>query len=358
MKVLTIVGTRPELIRLSLIIKKLDKLCTQILVHTGQNYDENLSDIFIKELGYRKMDYYLGAKGSFGTQLGIIVSKLEKIIEKEKPDAFLVLGDTNSSMGALAAKRAGVKVFHMEAGNRCYDNRVPEETNRRVIDSQSDIYLPYTERSRANLISEGVAGEKIYVTGNPINEVLGHFEPHISQSTILKKLKLTKKKYFLVTLHRSENVNNEERLSNFFNALSLISNEYKLPIILSLHPHTQKKLSSSTISIDKRIVSHKPFGFFDFNQLQRNALCVLSDSGTASEECCLYQVPLVVLRDSMERPETLDVGSNFVAGCNPETIVRGVHIVTKSETSWVPPQEYLRKNVSDTVVKIVLSYWL
>ena len=358
MKVLTILGTRPELIRLSLIVNKLDKFCNQILVYTGQNYDVNLSDIFIKQLGYRKMDYYLGAKGSFGEQIAVILPKLEKIIAKEKPDAFLVLGDTNSSLGAIMAKRAGVRVFHMEAGNRCYDDRVPEENNRRIIDSQSDILLPYSERSRTNLIAEGYPGRRIYVTGNPMKEVLDHFMLQIDESGVLKKFGLKEKKYFLMTLHRAENVDIKERLAKFVEAFNKIQDKYKLPMIWSVHPHTKRELAKHTsLKLKKGIKIMKPMGFFEFNKLQKNAFCVLSDSGTAPEECSLFGVSVVVLRDAIERPETFDVGSVFVSGCEPEAILRGIRAATKSENNWIAPADYCKVNVSDTIIRIILSYW-
>ena len=358
MKVMTIVGTRPELIRLCLIIEKLDKLCDQVLVHTGQNYDVNLNDIFLKQLGYRKMDYYLDAKGSFGEQAGIILSKLETIIAKEKPDAFLVLGDTNSSLGAIMAKRLGVRVFHMEAGNRCYDDRVPEENNRRIIDSQSDILLPYSERSRANLIREGIGGERIYVTGNPIKEVLDHYESEIDENDIMQKLGLEKNKFFLMTLHRAENVDSEERLASFVEAFNKTYAKYKMPMIWSVHPRTKKQLTKHPkLKVSKGITVSEPLGFFEFNNLQKHAFCVLSDSGTAQEECSIYGVPTVTLRDVTERPETLEAGSNFISGAEPEDILRGVEAVTKSENNWMPPKDYLVPNVSDIVARIVLSYW-
>ncbi len=358
MKLITIIGTRPELIRLSVIIPKLDKLCDQVLVHTGQNFDANLNDIFMEQLGIRKPDYYLDARGSFGEQAGIILSKLEEIIPKEKPDAFLVLGDTNSSLGAIMAKRMGIKVFHMEAGNRAYDDRTPEENNRRIIDSQSDILMPYSERSRQNLIKEGVAGQRVYVTGNPIKEVLDHFSSEIEASEILDELKLNPNQYFLMTLHRTENVDDEERLAKFIEAFNTLYEKYSLPMIWSVHPKTLDRLNTNkSLRVKEGIKIMKPMGLFDFNRLQKNAFCVLSDSGTAPEECSLFGVPVVVLRDTMERPETFEAGSNFVAGCEPEAILRGVEVTTKSENNWTPPKDYLKENVSDTVVRIVLSYW-
>ena len=358
MKVMTILGTRPELIRLCLIVEKLDKLCDQVLVHTGQNYDPNLNDIFIEQLGIRKADYYLDAKGSFGEQAGTILTKLEDIITKEKPDAFLVLGDTNSSLGAIMAKRLGVRVFHMEAGNRCYDDRVPEENNRRIIDSQSDILLPYSDRSRANLIKDGIAGDRIYVTGNPIKEVLDHFAAQIDGSDIMQKLGLEKGKFFLMTLHRAENVDDETRLGKYVEAFNQAYDEYKLPMIWSVHPRTKKRLAEHPkLKVRDGIKISEPLGLFDFNNLQKNAFCVLSDSGTAQEECSIYGVPTVTLRDTTERPETIEAGSNFLSGCEPEAILRGIHTVTNSENNWVAPADYLKANVSDTVVRIVLSYY-
>lgn len=358
MKVMTILGTRPELIRLSLITKKLDKFCQQILVHTGQNYDVNLNDIFLKQLGYRKMDYFLNAKGSFGQQLGTILSKLETIITQEKPDAFLVLGDTNSSLGAILAKRLSVRVFHMEAGNRSFDERTPEENNRRIIDSQSDILLPYSKRSQENLVKEGVNGNRIYVTGNPIKEVLSHFASQIDQSDILKRLKIETGKFFLLTLHRAENVDSEERLGKFVAAFNKVYTKYKMPLIWSVHPHTRRELGKHPeLKLNNGLKLIEPIGFFDFNHLQQKAFCVLSDSGTAPEECSIFGVPVVVLRDSFERPETLDAGSSFIAGSDTKAILRGIEVVTKSDDNWQAPNEYLKENVSDVVVRILLSYW-
>jgi len=358
MKVMTILGTRPELIRLSLIIQKLDKFSDQVLVHTGQNYDPNLNDIFIKQLGIRKPDYYLNAKGSFGEQAGIILSELEKIIPKEKPDAFLVLGDTNSSLGAIRATRLGIRVFHMEAGNRCFDDRVPEENNRRIIDSQSDILLPYSERSRENLVRDGIASNRIYVTGNPIKEVLDHFGAQIDDNDIKKKLGLEKGKFFLVTLHRAENVDSEERLAKFVDAFNAVYDKFSMPMIWSVHPRTHKQLDGKLRSrIRDGIVVSQPLGFFEFNNLQKNAYCVLSDSGTAQEECSIFGVPTVTLRDVTERPETIEAGSNFISGAEAVDVLRGIDVVVGGQNNWTAPTDYLKENVSDTVVRIVLSYW-
>lgn len=352
MKVCTIVGTRPELIRLSVLIPKLDAACEHILIHTGQNYDPNLNDVFMKELGIRNPNYNLGAVGSFGEQLGKLAAPLEAILLAEKPDAFLVLGDTNSSLGAIIAKRLGIRVFHMEAGNRCYDDRVPEEVNRRIIDHSSDILLPYTERSRANLLAEGIEGKRIYVTGNPILEVLLDFKAEIDRSDVLDELELVPGDYFLVTLHRAENLDNPERVKKFVSALNSIAKKYEKPIIWSVHPRAQPHLDNHPFQ--KEIVAIKPRGLFDFIKLEQNALCVLTDSGTVQEECAIFNKPVVTLRDSTERPETIESGSNFISGCEPESILRGVELALDSQGDT--PPEYMVDGVSDTVLKIVLGF--
>lgn len=357
MKIMTILGTRPEIIRLCLIIKKLDKYSNQVLVHTGQNYDFNLNEIFLNELGVRKIDYHLGAKGSFGEQIGTILKEIERIMLKEKPDRFLVLGDTNSSLAAIMAKRLGIMVLHMEAGNRCYDERVPEEVNRRIIDSSSHILMPYSERSRQNLIREGIPGEKIFVTGNPIKEVLDHFSNQIEKSLVLEKLKIEKNKYFLATLHREENVDDSERLRKFVSAFNLITAKYKLPFIWSVHPRTKKRLENRKLKLNKLIKASRPFGLFDFVHLEKNALCILSDSGTVQEEACIFQVPNVTLRDTTERPETIEAGSSILSGCEPLIILKAVEKAIRSSRDWSPPREYLYPNVSETVTKIILSYF-
>lgn len=350
MKLVTILGTRPELIRLSVIIPKLDNLCEQVLVHTGQNYDPGLNDIFVKQLKIRKPNYYLNAVGSFGEQLSKMVVPLEAILAKEEPDAFLVLGDTNSSLGAIIAKRMGIRVFHMEAGNRCYDDDVPEEVNRRIIDHCSDILMPYTERSRQNLLAEGIPGERIYVTGNPIKEVLDKFKKPIKDNDIMERLELEPQRFFLVTLHRQENLAN---LSEFVEAFNAIAVTYGMPIIWSVHPRTQKLLGR--YRFHEGVVAIKPLGLFEFVKLEQNAYCVLTDSGTVQEECTIFGIPVITLRNSTERPETIEVGANYVSGSEPEVILDGIKAVVG--TSWSPPPEYLARNVSDTVAKIVLSHW-
>lgn len=356
MKILTILGTRPELIRLNIILKKLDKLVDHIIIHTGQNYDANLNDIFMDQLGIRKPDYYLGARGTFAEEIATILTKLEEIIKKEKPDRFLVLGDTNSSIGAIVAKRLGIPVYHMEAGNRCYDDRVPEEVNRRIIDHTSDVLLPYTYRSRENLLREGIPGFRIFVTGNPIKEVLDAFSKQIEQSKSLKDFGVSEKKYFLVTLHREENVDKPERLKNFITAFEKLVAEYKIPLIWSVHPRTRKRLAEQHIEINNPLIHlEEPLGFFEFIKLEKNAFCLLTDSGTVQEECAIFGVPTVTVRDTTERPETLDVGSNILSGDDPETIVRCLKTVTGSNRHWQAPLEYLAENVSDTVINILLS---
>jgi UDP-N-acetylglucosamine 2-epimerase (non-hydrolysing) len=358
MKILTVLGTRPEIIRLSIIIGKLDKLSDHILVHTGQNYVESLSDIFFRELGVRKPNYSLGIKAnSFGEQAGKILAETEKILVREKPDRLLILGDTNSGLSAVVAKRLGIPVYHMEAGNRCYDDRVPEEVNRRIIDHSSDILMPYTERSRANLLREGIQGERIYVTCNPIYEVMQHYAAKIQKSQILNSLGLKSKKYFLITMHRQENVDIKERLISLIKALKLLQQKYKLPIIVSTHPRTQVRTRELGLALkNKQIRFLSPFGFFDFITLERNAFCVLSDSGTVQEECSIFGVPNVTLRDVTERPETLECGSNILSGAEAGSVVHCVHTVLSLNDKWTAPREYLTNNVSDTIIKLTLSY--
>jgi len=357
MKILTVLGTRPEIVRLSRIIAKLDKLCRHVVVHTGQNHDFNLNDIFFKQLGVRKPDYFLGARGTFGGQIGTILAEIEKILHDERPDKFLVLGDTNSSMAAIMAKRMGMPVYHMEAGNRCYDDRVPEEVNRRIIDHSSDVLLPYTERSRANLLREGIPGERICVTGNPIYEVIQHYDAQIRRSSILEELNLESQRYLLVTMHREENVDVKERLTGVMTALTRLQEEYDIPVIVSTHPRMKKRMEEFGTSVNnEKIHFMSPFGFFEFITLERSALCVLSDSGTVQEECAIFRVPSVTIRDVTERPETIECGSNMLGGTETETVVQCVRTVLTLKREWTPPKEYLVDNVSELVIKILLGY--
>ncbi|MEP0767097.1 MAG: UDP-N-acetylglucosamine 2-epimerase (non-hydrolyzing) [Fimbriimonadia bacterium] len=357
MKVMTILGTRPEIIRLCVIIEKLDALCEQVVLHTGQNYDPNLDEVFFRQLGVRKADHYLGARGSFGEQIGTILAGAERLMLEERPDKFLVLGDTNSSMAAIMAKRLGISVYHMEAGNRCYDDRVPEEVNRRIIDHCSDVLMPYTERSRQNLLREGIAGERIYVTGNPIYEVLQRYRSGIEASDILVRLDLRPDEFFLVTMHRAENVDVEHRLRNLAIAFDRLQREHGVPVIVSTHPRTRKRMQEFGLAEDNPNIRWlEPFPFFEFVKLEQSAMCVLTDSGTVQEECSILKVPNVTIRDVTERPETVECGSNILTGAIPEVIEDAVRVALQSVRSWSPPPEYVVPNVSDTVVKIVLGY--
>lgn len=357
MKVMTVLGTRPEIIRLSRVIPLLDKFCEHVVVHTGQNYDPTLNDIFFAGLNLRLPDCVLECKSaSLMGQIGTILDECEKVMLTEKPDRLLILGDTNSALSSMVAKRMGIPVFHMEAGNRCYDDRVPEEVNRRIVDHCSDVLLPYTERSRANLLREGIPSQRIFVTGNPIKEVLDYYAPGIENSRVLENLNIEAKKYFLVTLHRAENVDNEERLSKFIEAFHLLYSGYKVPVICSLHPRTRSQLKKQgKIIAGAGVQAVEPLGLFDFVRLEKSALCVLSDSGTVQEECCIFKVPNVTLRDVTERPETVEVGSNLLTGCKPDDIFNAVNTVINQPCEWQPPEEYLEKNVSSTVVKIILG---
>jgi UDP-N-acetylglucosamine 2-epimerase (non-hydrolysing) len=359
MKILTVLGTRPEIIRLSRVVEKLDRLAgAHVLVHTGQNFDPGLSDIFFDELGVRPPDHFLGARGeTAGEQIGQIIAGSERVMLAERPDRLLILGDTNSALSAIVAKRLGIPVYHMEAGNRCYDDRVPEEVNRRIVDHSSDVLMPYTERSRANLLREGIEGRRIYVTGNPILEVIEHYDADIRRSDVLEHLGLEAGKYFLVTTHRAENVDVEKRLRSLVRALEMLQREYELPVICSTHPRTGSYLQRYGLGVESdQIRFLQPFSFFDFITLERNAFCVLSDSGTVQEECCIFRVANVTIRDVTERPETIECGSNMLSGAEPEAILRAVKTVLDNRQDWIVPPEYAAAHVSQTVVKIVLGY--
>jgi len=360
MKVMTILGTRPEIIRLSRIIPLLDQHANHVLVHTGQNYDDRLNRIFFDELGIRDPDENMGVKaGSFSSQIGKILEKSEELFLKHRPERLLILGDTNSGMSAIIARRLGIPVYHMEAGNRCYDDRVPEEVNRRVIDHSSHVLMPYTQRSRENLLMEGIPGERIYVTGNPIKEVIDHYGKQIAASHALEALGIAEGKYFLVTMHRAENVDVEDRLRSFVEALSLLHQEYGYPVICSFHPRTRARVEAFGVDVKRAGLRFaEPFGFLDFIKLEKSAFCLLSDSGTVQEEACIFGVPNVTIRDVTERPETVECGSNILSGADPQTILRLVKMVTGRMGGWQPPQEYLAEGVADTVCRILLSYRL
>jgi len=355
---MTILGTRPEIIRLSLVIRQLDECSEHVLVHTGQNFDDRLSRLFFDELGVREPDEHMCVRAdSFASQIGAILTKSEELFVKHRPDRLLILGDTNSGIAALVARRMGIPVYHMEAGNRCYDDRVPEEVNRRVIDHSSSILMPYTNRSKENLLREGIPGERIYVTGNPIKEIIDHFTPRADESTILDELELAAGKFFLVTMHRAENVDVEDRLRALVDALVMLSNDYGYPVICSFHPRTRAKIEAFGVNVQREGLRFlPPFGFFDFLRMERSAFCLLSDSGTVQEEACIFGVPNVTIRDVTERPETVECGSNALSGADPEMIRSLAAMVTGRRGNWVPPAEYLAGNVADTVCRIMLSY--
>ena len=355
MKIMTVLGTRPEIIRLSRVIEALDRLAdAHTLVHTGQNFDASLSDVFFEQLGVRRPDHYLGARGAtFGEQIGQIITLCERVMRDERPDRLLVLGDTNSALSAVVAKRLGIPVYHMEAGNRCYDDRVPEEVNRRVVDHSSDVLMPYTERSRQNLLREGFEGRRVYVIGNPIYEVLRHHDEQIRASDIHARLGLEPGRYFLVTMHREENVDVEERLRSLVAALEALHAEYALPVVCSLHPRTRRRMEGFGVGAEREGLKFlTPLGLFDFVALERSAFCVLSDSGTVQEECAIFKVANVTVRDVTERPETLECGSNMLSGVGVAEITRAVRAVTAEGREWTAPPEYTVENVSSAVVKI------
>ena len=358
MRVMTMFGTRPEIIRLSCVIRKLDQFCEHVLVHTGQNYDPNLSDIFFRDLGIRAPDIHLGVQAAgFAEQAARILEGASKVFQERRPNRLLILGDTNSGLSAIVAARMRIPVFHMEAGNRCYDDRVPEEINRRIIDHSSDVLMPYTHRSKDNLVREGIERERIYVTGNPIFEVMQTYRPQIDASTALKTHDVKPQKYFLVTLHRSENVDEQERLAAFLTGLDRVVSAFEMPMLVSVHPRTADKMERFGLKPkSKRITLLQPLGFFDFVRLERDAFCVLSDSGTVQEECCIMRVPNVTLRDVTERAETIECGSNILAGADADQIERAVQIATSGSCDWSVPPEYLEPRASDAVIKIVLGY--
>jgi UDP-N-acetylglucosamine 2-epimerase (non-hydrolysing) len=354
---MTILGTRPEIIRLSLVIRLLDQHSEHLLIDTGQNYDDRLNGLFFRELAVRKPDFFLDVRGSgFGEQAGQILARIEPLLLEHRPDRVLILGDTNSGLAAIVARRLGIPVYHMEAGNRCFDFRVPEEANRRIIDHISTVLMPYTNRSRENLLREGITAESIYVTGNPIKEVIDHHTDAIRSSQVLGRLGLERKKYFLVTMHRAENVDVESRLRSLVQALVCLHEEYQYPVVCSLHPRTRARVHEFGVDADHAgLVFAEPFGFFDFVHLEQSAFCLLSDSGTVQEEACIFRLPNVTIRDVTERPETIECGSNVLAGCDPDTILRLTRLVTEKPAAWRPPAEYLATNVAATVCRIVLG---
>ena len=327
LKVMTIIGTRPEIIRLSEVIKACDRYFNHHLVHTGQNYDYELNEVFFEELGIREPDHFLEAVGEhLGDTIGNIISKSYELIAKEMPNALLILGDTNSALCSIAAKRLKIPIFHMEAGNRCFDQNVPEEINRKIVDHISDINLPYTEHSRRYLLSEGIRKEHIFVTGSPMTEVINKNKEKIEDSNVLEKLDLKKDNYFLVSAHREENVDTEENFLSLMNALNDIAEKYQMPIVYSTHPRSKKRIEERGFKFHPLVKQLKPFGFFDYNKLQLNSFCTLSDSGTLSEESAILGFPGVLIRTSTERPEVLDKGTVVIGGITEKDIVQAVDL--------------------------------
>jgi UDP-N-acetylglucosamine 2-epimerase len=358
-KLLTIVGTRPELIRLSCVIQKCDEVFQKILVHTGQNWDYTLSEIFFSELGLRKPDYQLSVSGAqLGETMGNIIAHTYPILQKEKPDALLVLGDTNSALSAIGAKRLKVPIFHMEAGNRCFDQNVPEEINRKIIDHIADVNLAYTEHGRRNLLEEGLPRERVFVTGSPMPEVLARYRHLIDASPVMERLGLEKKKFILVSAHREENLDNSKNLIRLVTALNAVAAENAMPLVLSTHPRTAKKITEHKIEFYSSIRSIAPLGFLDYVKLQTQAFCTLSDSGTLSEESAILGFPAVLLRTSTERPEAVDKGSIVVGGIRPETVCKAVQLAVRldKEEPYGCPSDYRDTNVSSKVVRIILGY--
>jgi UDP-N-acetylglucosamine 2-epimerase (non-hydrolysing) len=362
LKVLTVVGTRPEIIRLSRVLLKLDKTesIEHILVHTGQNYDYELNEVFFKDLGLRKPDYFLNAAGGNATTTaGQILINIDPVLEEIKPDAFLVLGDTNSCLCAIAAKKRKIPIFHMEAGNRCFDQRVPEETNRKIVDHISDINLTYSDIAREYLLREGLSADRIIKTGSPIFEVVRAYADKIEASAALKELKLEKEEYFLVSAHREENINSDNFL-NLFESLNNIAEKYQLPIIVSTHPRTRNRINETKIELNPLIQLMKPLGFHDYNHLQKYAKVVLSDSGTISEESSIMNFPALNIREAHERPEAMEEASVMMVGLKSERVIQALEVVATQKRGedrlLRPVSDYSMPNVSDKVVRIILSY--
>ncbi len=361
-KVLTVVGTRPEVIRLSRVISKLDisDSIEHILVHTGQNYDYELNQIFFEDLEIRKPDYFLNVgTASLGESVGDVIKMSEKVLLKEKPDALLVLGDTNSCLTAYMAKRMHIPIFHMEAGNRCFDQRVPEETNRRIVDHISDINLTYSDIAREYLLREGFPPDRIIKTGSPMFEVLNYYMTKIKKSKIVSELKLKQHKYFLISSHREENINNSKSFHKFIDVLNLIAEKYKFQIIVSTHPRTKKEIEKKKVRLNRLIKLEKPFGFSDYISLQLNAFAVLSDSGTISEESSILNVPALNIREAHERPEAMEEASVILTGFNKDRILQALEQLkfhNRDQRNFRIVSDYSMPNVSDKVVRIILSY--
>ena len=363
LKVVTVVGTRPEIIRLSRVIAALDnsKAIDHVLIHTGQNYDYNLNEIFFKELGIRTPDYFLEAAGETATEtIGNILIKIDPLLDKLNPDAFLVLGDTNSCLCAIPAKKRKIPIFHMEAGNRCFDQRVPEETNRKIVDHIADVNLTYSDIAREYLLREGLPADRIIKTGSPMFEVLSFYSDKINDSSVLEDLSLSKGKYFLVSAHREENISSERNFKNLIDSLNKLASNYEFPIIISTHPRTRNKLNELNLNTDPLIQFLEPLGFIDYNALQQNAFVVLSDSGTISEESSILNFRALNIREAHERPEAMEEASVMMVGLHSENILRGVSEVQSQLVGDVRNfnmvSDYSKPNVSSKIVRIILSY--
>lgn len=360
LKLMTILGTRPEIIKMSAIIKKFDKYFEHILVHTGQNYDYELNKVFFDELGLREPDYYLGVVGeNLGLTMGNVIAKSYELMQEVKPDALIVLGDTNSCLCVISAKRLKIPVFHMEAGNRCKDENLPEEVIRRIVDVTSDINLCYSEHARRYILDSGVKPEYTFVVGSPMAEILDSYSKQIESSNVLDRLSLEKRGYILLSAHREENIDNEDNFISLMNAVNKMAENYDMPILYSCHPRSKKYIEQRGFVFDKRVIRHTPLGFFDYNKLQQNAFCVVSDSGTLPEESAYFKFPAVSIRTSTERPEAMEEGVFVLGSISTEQVLQAVHLATHMYENKEFPlkvDEYEDKNVSTKVVKIVQSY--
>jgi UDP-N-acetylglucosamine 2-epimerase (non-hydrolysing) len=359
LKVMTIFGTRPEIIRMSRVFKKLDQFVDHIMVHTGQSFDYEMNQVFFENLDVRKPDYFLDVKSeTLGGQIANIIMKSEEVLKKEKPDALLLLGDTNSALSTIVAKRMKIPIFHLEAGNRSFDENVPEEINRRIVDHISDLNFPYSENARLNLLREGIHPGKMFITGSPLAEILEHNKESIAKSTILKTLKLESKKYFLVSIHREENVDSEKHLKTLIEILNGVAENYNFPLIVTTHPRTRKRLDEHKFTPHALINFCKPFGFFDYVTLQQNAFCVLSDSGTIQEECSNLNFPAIQVRNSSERPEAFDEGVTILTGLDKEIVLKSIEIVTQQHAEGVQfnvPLAYKDTNFSSKVLRHIIG---
>jgi len=360
LKLMTVVGTRPEIIRLSRVIAACDRYFDHVLVHTGQNWDDTLNEIFFRDLAIRKPDHFLESPGKhLGETLGNIVARSYELFARVRPDALLILGDTNSALCAIPAKRLKIPIFHMEAGNRCFDQNVPEEINRKIVDHVSDVNLPYTEHSRRYLLSEGIRKEHVFVTGSPMAEVLEHYRQGIDASGVLAKLGLRKGRYLVVSAHREENLDIDANLDALVASLDAVAREFRLPVIYSTHPRARVRLKRRRVKFHNLVRNVKPFGFFDYNRLQLDSFCVLSDSGTLSEESAMLRFPAVLIRTSTERPEVIDKGSIIIGGIEPAGVVRAVRLARRMFDDEAPPPlpaDYRDTNVSAKIVRIIESY--